>query len=140
MNGVRQAQRVGEEAAARAAVPPDHHVVEHAHGAEQRQVLERAPDAESGHAMARHREQRHSIKRDVAAVALVEPRDAVEERGLAGAVGADQPDDAPRRNVEGHPVERDDAAEAHGHVLHAQQRLPRLGRQGNSSLLLILPS
>ena len=32
----------------------------------------------------------------------------------------------PRRDVERDAVERDDAAEAHGDVLHAQQRLPGL--------------
>ena len=52
---VGQAQRVGEEPAARAAVAADHDVVEHRHGAKQRQVLERAADAERGDAVARHR-------------------------------------------------------------------------------------
>ena len=45
--GVRQAQRRGEEAAARAAVAADHYVLEHAHAAEQGEVLERASDAEA---------------------------------------------------------------------------------------------
>ncbi len=70
--------------------------------------------------MARQPEQRHAVERDVAAIALVEPRDAVEERGLAGAVRADQADDAPGRDIEGDPVKGDDAAETHGNVLHAQ--------------------
>ena len=101
----------------------DHDVVEHAHGAEQRQVLESAADAEAGDAVARQREQRRAAERDVAAVALVEPRHAVEERGLARAVGSDQADDLAGRDVEGDAVERDDAAEAHGDILHAQQGL-----------------
>jgi len=83
--------------------------------------------------VARHGEERLPIEGDVAAVALVETRDAVEKRRLAGAVRADQADDASRCDVERYAVERNDAAETHSHVLHAQQRLPSLCRQGNSS-------
>ena len=139
--GVGQAQRRGEKAAARAAVAPDHHVLEHAHRAEQREVLERAPDAERGDAMARDAKQRAAGEGDVAALARVKPRNAVEERGLAGTVRADQADDASGRDVEGHAVEGHDAAEMHGNVLHAQQRLLRSRSQRlSSSFVLILPS
>jgi hypothetical protein len=120
---VRQAQRVGQETAARAAMLADHHVVEHAHAAEQRQVLERAADADLGDAMARHRQQRPAVEHDRAALAVVQAADAVEQRGLAGAVRPDQPDDAPGRDVERHAVERDDAAEAYPDLLHSQQCL-----------------
>ncbi len=103
----------------------DHHVVEHAHAAEQGQVLEGAADAERGNAMARHGKQRAAVEGDLAAVAIVQARDAVEERRLARAVGPDQADDAPARHLERHAVESDDAAEAHRHVLYAQQGLRR---------------
>ena len=65
---------------------------------------------------------RAALEQDVALVGHVEAGQAIEERGLAGAVGADQPGDAAGRHVEGDAVERDDAAEAHRHVAHAQQR------------------
>jgi len=46
----------GQEAAAHAAVVADHHVVEHRHGAEQRQVLERPADTERRRCGAAERE------------------------------------------------------------------------------------
>ena len=49
----RQPQRVGEEAAARAAVAPTITLSSTLMRAEQRKVLERAADAEAGDAMAR---------------------------------------------------------------------------------------
>src|SRR6185369_603699 len=92
------------------------------HGAEQREILEGAADADRGDAVAGDPEQRIAVEQDVAAAALIKARQAVEEGGLAGAVGADQPDDAAGRHVEGDIVERDDAAKANANVLHAQQR------------------
>ncbi len=119
----------------------DHHVLEHRHRAKEGQVLERAPDAERGNAVPRHAKERAAGERDVTALARVEPRDAVEERGLAGAVRADQADDAALRDDEGHAIEGHDAAETHGDVLHAQQRLLRSHSQRlSSSFVLILPS
>ena len=63
------------------------------------------------------REQRLAVEGDRAAIAFVEPRQAVEERRLAGAVGADQAGDLPRLDAERDAVERDDAAEADRDVL-----------------------
>ena len=66
--------------------------------AEQRQVLEGAADAEVGDAVARHaRAASAPANAMLAAVALVEARQAVEQRGLAGAVRTDQADDLPVR-------------------------------------------
>jgi hypothetical protein len=101
-------------------VAPEHDVVEHRHAAEQGEVLEGAADAERRDPVARHLQQRARAEQDFAAVALVEARQAVEERGLAGAVRPDQPDDVARRDIEGDPVQRDDAAEADADLLHAQ--------------------
>ena len=69
--------------------------------AEQRQVLERAADAERGDAVRRRLEQRAALERDPALAERVEARQAVEQRRLAGAVRADQADDlaAPRRRT-----------------------------------------
>ena len=53
---------------------------------------------------------------------LVEPADDVEQRGLAGAVRADEGADLALLDGEGQPVERDDATEAHADVLDLEQR------------------
>jgi len=52
---------------------------------------------------------------------LIQPREAVEERGLAGAVGADQAEDLALEHVEGHAVERDDSAEHDADVANREQ-------------------
>ena len=57
----------------------------------------------------------------------VEARQAIEQRGLAGAVRADEAEDLPRLEIEGHAVERHDAAEAHGDVANRQKRRSRRG-------------
>src|SRR6185295_11139610 len=54
------------------AMAPDHHVVEHAHRAEERQVLERAADAERGDTVARQRKERCPGEGNLAALAVVE--------------------------------------------------------------------
>ncbi len=118
----RQAQGIEEEAAVRAAMAPDHDVVQHRHGLEQGEVLEGAPDAERGDAVPGDPQERCAVEQDVAAATLVEARQAVEQRGLAGAVGPDQADDASGLDVEGDAIQRDDAAKAHAHAVHAQQR------------------
>ena len=66
-----------------------------------------------------------ALEQDVAAVGRVEAAEAIEERGLAGAVGADQAGDLAGKDVEGDAVERDDAAEADRDVAHAEQRRSR---------------
>ena len=85
-------------------------------------------------------EDRAALEQDVALVGNVEPGQAVEERGLAGAVGADQPGDLARRHVEGHAVERDDAAEAHRNVAHAQQRAGGARARARRAIALAPPS
>ena len=78
----------------------DHDVVEHLMRAEQREVLEGAADAERGDAVARHLRAAAGRRTRCAAVAVVEAGQAVEQGGLAGAVGADQAGDLARRDVE----------------------------------------
>src|SRR5262249_34410456 len=55
---------------------------------------------------------------DAAGIGFVETRDHVEERSLAGAVRADDRDDAPFRDVDPYAVDRGDAAEALGDALY----------------------
>ena len=120
--GFRQAQRVGDEARRGAAVAADLDVVEHGHAVEQRHVLERAADAELRDGVAGAAQDRAALEQDVAVVGHVEARQAVEERGLARAVGTDQAGNLARRHVEGDAVQSHDAAEADRYGAHAQQR------------------
>src|SRR5262249_31772550 len=61
---------------------------------------------------------------------FVEPGDAVEDRSLAGAVWADKGGDVATRRLERQVVDGNQPAEAHGEVLHAEQRdLPCRGRR-----------
>src|SRR2546421_1816219 len=122
-----QAQRVREEIAARPAVDADHDVLEHRQRREEREVLERAADAELRDAMRRQRQERATLEEDGAAIRRVEPRETVEERGLARAVGADEPDDLAHVDVERDGVEGDDAPEAQREIAHAQDRQRQAG-------------
>ena len=61
-------------------------------------------------------------QRDAAFGRLVEAGDAVEDGGLAGAVRADQGGDVALA-AEGEIVDGDEAAEAHGQMLDAQERV-----------------
>ena len=82
-------QRSGDEIILQQVMPPDHDVVEHAHMMKQREVLEGAADAEPG---PRVRIERGDILPAIEQLAFGRPvaaRDAVDDRGLAGAVGAD---------------------------------------------------
>jgi hypothetical protein len=116
-----QAERVGEEIAPRAAVDADHDVLEHRHGREQREVLEGPADTEPGDAMAGQAEDGPALEQDVAVVGRVEAAEAIEERGLAGAVGPDESHDLPGLHLEGDPLERDNAPEPHRDVAHGEQ-------------------
>ena len=123
----RQRERVAGKVTARPRVHADHHVRQHAKRREQREVLERAADAEIGNAVRRQRQQRAIAETDIASLRRVEPAQAVEQRRLSRAVGADEPDDLTFRHVERHTVERNDAAEAHGEIADGEKRLARRG-------------
>src|SRR6266849_1829348 len=60
------------------------------------------------------------LEADLALVTLLDAGDAVEERGLARAVGADQAVDAAGLEAEGDAVHRDDAAESLHHAIHLE--------------------
>ena len=100
----------------------DQDVVAHAHAAEQRDVLEGAADAEAGHAVAAEILERAALEQDVAVGEAVEAADAVEQRGLAGAVRSDQSADLAVADIERNTSQRDHAAEAHRHLGNPQQR------------------
>ena len=56
-----------------------------------------------------------------AAAGAGEPGDHVEQGGLAGAVGADQPEDLPLPQLQAHAIEGQQAAEAAADRLHLEQ-------------------
>src|SRR3989442_7421814 len=118
----REPERVRQDVAARAAVDPDHDVLEHGQRREEREVLERPPDAERRDAMGRQPEDRAAVEADVASVGRVEAAQAVEERRLAGAVRADEADDRSLVHVERDGVEREDAPETDREVVNGQDR------------------
>ena len=128
----RQAQRVADEIAAAVGMAADPDVVEHRLRAEQREVLEGAGDADLGDAVRRAGEHRAAFEQDIAAIGRVEPADAVEQRGLAGAVRPDQPEDLALLDGERDAVERDDAAEAQSDVADFEQRRAPDGRAGRA--------
>jgi len=79
-------------------------------------------------------EQRAAFEQDIAPIGGVEAAQTVKQGGLAGAVRADQTEDLPLVQVEGHTVERNDAAKPQSHVADVEQRchvivLDHLGRR-----------
>ena len=102
-------------------------VFQYGHAPEQPDVLKRPRhvaalgDAEPLHAFQQHRAA-GMVQGDPSHGRLVETRQAVEHRGLAGAVGADDGGNFPFSGRERKIVDGHDAAEAHGHVLNGQQR------------------
>ena len=99
----------------------DADVVHHREIRKQRDVLEGAADADLGDPVRRPRQDARAFHQDVAGRRLIEPGEAVEQRGLAGAVRADQAEDLALVHVEGHAVQRDDAAEHDADVANREQ-------------------
>src|SRR4051812_38821676 len=94
----RHERRLAREEAAEAGVPqhhaePDHHVLVHREGAVELRNLEGAADSEAGDRAGRQARNVAALELDGAALGLQVAGDHVDERRLAGAVGADQPDD-----------------------------------------------
>ena len=107
---------------AAAGVAAEEDVLEHCHRAEQLDVLERARDAAPDDPVGRRSQQAAPLEDDLPAVRPVQTGNQVEQRRLAGAVRADQPDDLTLTDVERDVVDRDDAPEPPRHVLHGEQR------------------
>ena len=108
-----------------AAVRADEHVLEDGHRPEELDVLERPRDPLADDLVGRRLEDRGAVEQHLAGVRLVEPRDDVERRRLAGAVRPDQPRDVPFLDVERDAVESDDSAEAQGDVPYLEEGHPQ---------------
>jgi len=87
------------------AVHSGHHVLQHGHVLEQAQVLERPSHAFLCDPMGFESHDRLPLEPDVACVGPIEPREAIEDRGLARAVRADEADDGAFLDIEAEPVD-----------------------------------
>jgi hypothetical protein len=120
-----QRHGVAQGSVAAARMGADLDVVEHRHGGEQSRALEGAADALGGDVRRCAVAQRRSIQADVAALRPIEPAQAIEQCGLAGAVRPDQSDDPAIAHREVDVLKRDDAAEPHGQICDLEQRRRR---------------
>jgi hypothetical protein len=116
-----QPQGVADDVAVGAGMGADPDVVEHRQVGKKCDVLKGAADADFGNLVRRAFEDAHAFHQDVAGARLVEPGEAVEERGLAGAVGPDQAENLAVVHVKGHAVQCDDAAEHDADVANRKQ-------------------
>jgi hypothetical protein len=89
---------------------------------EQREVLEHPGDAARRDGVRRRAQQRRPGEADLAGLRPVHAGDAVEQRGLAGAVGADHGVHALLGNRQRHAVQRGQAGEFQRHVIELQER------------------
>ena len=104
----------------------DPNVVQHRKIGKQRDVLEGSADADFGDPVRRTRQDARAFHENVAGARLVEPAQAIEQGGLAGAIGPDQAEDLALMHVEGDAVQRDDTAEHDADVANRQQGIPSL--------------
>ena len=100
-----------QHAGAHVHVPAQHDVVEHGHAGEQRDVLERARDAECGDLRRARMGDVAAFEGDGAAGRAVEARDHVEQGGLAGAIRTDDRHDLAATDGHRHVLNRAHAAE-----------------------------
>ena len=117
-------EAIGDDVALGAVMGADADVVGDRHAREQRDVLEGAADADVADAMRRLGQDALTFHQDVALARLVQPAQAIEQRGLAGAVRADQSEDLAATLIERDVVQRDDAAEHNAHLANGKQDVP----------------
>ena len=82
-------QNRADRAALHVSVPPEQHVVEHAHSREELDILKGAREAELGDPVRFQAREFASGELYAAVVALVDARHAIKERGFAGPVRTD---------------------------------------------------
>ena len=114
----------------------DEDVLQYRHVAEEAQVLERARDPALDDEVRRQTGDVLAEEQDVPAVGRVHAGDQVEERRLAGAVRADQGDDAAGLDAEVHVLDRGDAAEGLEQLLDLEHRRSglELARGGHAQI------
>src|SRR5215475_8169760 len=117
--GARAAEP-GEEAARNVAVQPLQHIVQRGELGEQRHLLEGAGDAAVGALVAREVGHVAPAQQHLAGRGRERPRDDVEQRALARAVGPDEADQLTFADGEGDLVERGEPAELLGDAVHLE--------------------
>jgi hypothetical protein len=120
--GAAEEERARHEAGPHVPMPAQEQVVEHAHVAEQLEELKGPGDAARGDPVRRQPVDGLAGEPDAAAARAAKPADGVEERGLAGAVGADERVELPRADGQAHGVERVEPAEANAEGVHLEHR------------------
>ena len=121
--------RAAKKRSPRWSVRAELHVVEHRQAGQRLGELEGAHHARSGDLVGGHAGEVVAVEGPVAAVRLVEPGEQVEERGLAGAVGADEGGDRAALHLEVVDVDGRQAAEARLTAVDDEDRVG-LGRPG----------
>jgi hypothetical protein len=102
------------------AVASDHDIVEDAHAAEQRHILKCARDAEPGDATGREKRPILPIQENAPLGGMIDATDGIQERGLAGTVGANDGYDLALMDINTHPLERSQAAEPEMSILNLE--------------------
>src|SRR5262249_24169507 len=120
--GAAQVQSLLEDVAFHPEIAAGHQVVENAHAAEQRDVLESARDTLPRGLVGIDRAAPATLERHGAALRAIHAVDDVEHRGLSGAVRADDCAHLVLAHVERHSLERDHAAESERNVLDLEDR------------------
>ena len=116
-------EEVAPQPAALVADPvAEDHVLADREAHEQLELLEGPGEPEARALRRRRAGDLASTEEDVAGLGSEQPREHVEQRGLAGAVRSDEPDDAGGRDHEAHVADRDEPAEAHGDVAGLDRR------------------
>src|SRR5262245_52463784 len=103
-------------------VGADQDVVGDRHAREGAHDLEGAANAGGAHLVRPAAHHVAAVEQDLAGIGAQESVEQVEDRGLAGAVRADNAEDGARGDIEAHVLHRLEAAEALGQAAHRQQK------------------
>src|SRR5215213_830495 len=102
-------------------MPPDHHIFERRHVAEEPYVLECARDTGRGHLMRGRNIERPAVEHEYAGIGPVKAREHIEESCLAGAVRSDEAIDLAAFNREIDRRQRFETAETLADVVGFEQ-------------------
>jgi hypothetical protein len=110
-----------EEPGPHQVVATEEEVVDHVEVGEQAEVLERSADAQLRGVSRLLADQVRPVELDDALLRAVHGRQAVEDRCLARAVGADDGEELAGLHLEAHPGQRRHTSEAEGDLTHVEQ-------------------
>ncbi len=113
-----------EDATLQEQVPPQHEIVEHGHVVKESDVLECPGDPEPRDLIRLHPRDLPILEVDGSSLGAVDTGDAVEYRGLPGAIRPDDRVDLPFGHVGGDPVDRLHAPEREVDVVYLKQCHP----------------